>query len=537
MNDLDTLALRRHARRLLAPWDHATTPGATLGLLQGGALTLHESAGLASIEHGVAIGPETRFRIASVSKQFTCAAILLLAAEGRLAVTDAIHAHLPELPDFGAPITIDHLMHNTSGLRDMLELMRLGGADLSQPWAQSDLLAAIGRQRSLNFAPGSRFRYSNTGFLLLGRIIEAVSGESLAAFLERRIFVPLGMTRTRHTPSTTEIVPHLATGYLPQGDGFIRAAHGFPLGGEGGLVSCVEDLALWDRNYRQDLLPGIAEALQQPQDFTNGRPNLYARGLEVTTYRGLRTVDHGGLWPGFKTCFLRVPERDLTIIAIANHGGIDVHHLAHQLLDAAADAPGARPALHPVPAMPKLSGLAGRWLDPASGATVEFATDPAPVATQHGVPFALTPTADGRLAARRGVLPFTLGLPEGGPESGPEGGREGDTLVIETDAGTRTVFHRAPAAPALPSGLTGDWHCAELAATWTIAPAAGGLAVQVRGPLTVAGPWPIEPIAAGVLRIRTPGTLFQGWLDARLEGGTLVVSGARASGLRFERIG
>lgn len=108
--------------------------------------------------------------------------------------------------------------------------------------------------------------------------------------------------------------------------------------------------------------------------------------------------------------------------------------------------------------------------------------------------------------------------------------------MLETDAGTGTVFHRAPADPALPPGLAGDWHCAELATTWTIAPVGDGLAVRVRGPLTVAGPWPIEPIAAAAFRIRTPGTLFQGWLDARLEGGTLVVGGARASGLRFERI-
>jgi D-aminopeptidase len=199
MTDLDTLALRRHARRLLAPWE-GSGPGATLGIVHDGALVLHESAGLASIEHGIPIGPETRFRIASVSKQFTCAAILLLAAEGRLSVEDPIHRHLPWLPDFGAPISIDQLMHNTSGLRDMLELMRLGGADLSQPWAQSDLLAVIGRQRSLNFTPGSRFRYSNTGFLLLGRIVEVVGGLPLAEFLDRRIFAPLGMTRTRHTP-------------------------------------------------------------------------------------------------------------------------------------------------------------------------------------------------------------------------------------------------------------------------------------------------------------------------------------------------
>ncbi|MBX6744897.1 MAG: beta-lactamase family protein, partial [Acetobacteraceae bacterium] len=203
MTDLDLLALRRHARRLLVPWDAPATPGCTLGLVRDGALVLQESAGLASLELGVPIGAETCFRIASVSKQFTCSAILLLAEEGKLSIGDDIRAHLPEMPDFGVRITLDHLMRNCSGLRDMLELMRMGGADLAQPCTAEDLLAAIRRQRSLNFAPGSRFLYSNTNFFLLGRVVEAVSGESLGEFLARRIFTPLGMTRTRHTPSTT----------------------------------------------------------------------------------------------------------------------------------------------------------------------------------------------------------------------------------------------------------------------------------------------------------------------------------------------
>jgi CubicO group peptidase (beta-lactamase class C family) len=519
---LDDLALRRQARRLLAPWELPGSPGATLGLVRDGALVLHESVGLASLELDVPIGPETCFRVASVSKQFTCAAILLLAAEGRLSVEDAIHDHLLDLPDCGARISIDQLMHNVSGLRDMLELMRLGGADLSYPCRTEDLLAAIGRQRGLNFAPGTRFRYSNTGFLLLGRIVERVSGELFGDVLARRIFTPLGMTRTRHTPSVAEVVPGLATGYLPQDGGFLRAQHGFPLGGEGGLVSCVEDLALWDRNFATGRIPGLAEALVASLPFANGRPNLYARGLEVTTYRGLRTVDHGGLWPGYKTCFLRVPERGMTVIAIANHGGIDTHALAHRLLDAALEG---TPGFHPVPPMPRLDGLFGRWVAPESGTTVEFAEGP--TATQHGVPFSLAPTEDGRLTARRGVFPFTVSLPEG------------DSLLIETDAGTVTRFHRAPEEASLPEGLAGTWHCAELAATWTIAPHEGDLAVQVRGPVADAGPWPLQAIEGEAFRIRTPGTLFQGWVDARAERGAdgriagFVLDGARASGLRF----
>jgi D-aminopeptidase len=535
MTDLATLALRRTARRLLGAWDRKGSPGATLGLVRDGALVVQESAGEASLELGVPIGPETGFRIASVSKQFTCAAILLLAEEGRLSVEDDIRAWLPELPDLGARIAIDHLMRNCSGLRDMLELMRLSGTDLSHPATTDQLMAAIRRQRGLNFPPGTRFLYSNTGFLLLGRIVEAVAGEPLGAFLERRILAPLGMTRTRHTPSVTEIVPGLATGYFPKDGGFVRAAHGFPLGGEGGLVSCVEDLALWDRNVATGLVGGawLPAALAERAPFANGRLNLYARGIEVTEHRGLRTENHGGLWPGYKTAFIRAPEAGVTVIAIANHGGIDVHHLGHQLLDAALEG---RPGLHAVPALPPrpaLETLAGRWLEPETGTTVEFGIDPdgTPTATQHGLPFALAPAEAGRLVARRGIYPFTLSLPEGG------------RLALETDAGTVTTFRRAAGSPSLPEGLAGTYACAELDTVWTLAPEGEGLAVRVRGPVTAAGPWPVEPIEGDCLRILTPATLFQGWVDARLvrdAAGRIAgisVSGSRVRGLRFERQG
>ena len=170
---------------------------------------------MASIELGVPIGTQTTFRIASVSKQFTCAAILLLAAEGRLSIEDDVRSHIPSLPDLGHRITLAHLMHNTSGIRDMLEIMRLGGADLAQPCEPEDLLDGVCRQRGLNFVPGSRYLYSNSNFMLLGRIVEQVSGQSLREFLDRRIFAPLGMNATRHVERTDEVVPDLATGYFP----------------------------------------------------------------------------------------------------------------------------------------------------------------------------------------------------------------------------------------------------------------------------------------------------------------------------------
>src|SRR6185437_11740617 len=422
------------ARALISPW-HGDTPGCTLGLVHEGALVLHEQAGLASVELLHPIGAETCFRIASVSKQFTCAAILLLEQEGRLSLDDAIQAHLPDLPDFGARISIAHLMHNASGIRDFLELMRLGGMDLPQPCGREAPMQALLRQRSLNFAPASRYLYSNSNFLLLGRIVEAVAGEGLAAFLRRRVFAPLGMTRTRHVENPAEAIPGLATGYFPAPEGgFLRAGHGFPLGGEGGLVSCVEDLALWDRNFATGLVGGAAftGALVEQMNFTNGRRNAYARGLQHHDRRGLRTVEHGGLWPGYKTAFVRVPERDLTVICIANFSTIDPARTAQDLLDAAV---AGTPGVHPVPPLPgreTLSRLVGWYLDRDAPATVEITLDDAgePVARANGVAARLVPEEGGRLSAT-GSFVFSLR-----PLA------DGEAIEVERDAGVTSTYHR-----------------------------------------------------------------------------------------------
>ena len=532
MRELDLLRLRRRAAALVSPWAHRVTPGCTIGLVHEGALVLQESAGLASVELGVPIGAETCFRIASVSKQFTCAAILLLAQEGRLSLQDEIQTHLPELPDFGARITIAHCMHNASGIRDFLELTRLGGMDLSQRCEPEDLFAAIARQRSLNFAPGSGYLYSNSNFLILGRIVEAVAGESLRAFLERRIFAPLGMTRTRHAENVMEAVPGLATGYFPGAEGgFVRAGHGYPIGGEGGLVSCVEDLALWDRNFATGLVGGetLPAALMAQTPFTNGRMNAYARGLQIHDHRGIRVVEHGGLWPGYKTAFLRAPQRGFAVICIANFSAIDPGRLAHHLLDAAIEG---TPGVHPVPPLPDTEALArmtGRYLDREAARTVDLSVndDGEPVAAINGVPAVLQATADGRLTAG-GSFVFTMRADE-----------DGETITVERDAGITATFHRVVPEGGLPPGLAGRYRSEEIGATWTIGDDA---ALWVDGPRIKAGPWEILPVEGDVVRIMVPGVLFRSWLDTRLlrePGGAvaaLEVNGGRARGVRFSRL-
>jgi D-aminopeptidase len=536
VENLDLMLLRHRVDRSMQRWNRPDSPGMAVGVVRDGELVVHRQAGQASLELGVPVGPATAFRIASVSKQFTCAAILLLAAEGRLGVQDGVRIHIPELPDYGQRLTIAHLMHNTSGIRDMLELMRQGGVDLSQPCRREDLLAAICRQRSLNFAPGSRYLYSNSSFFLLGEIVERVTGDTLPAFLQRRLFSPIGMNLTRMTESTTEVAPGLATGYMPRrGGGWVRATHAFPLGGEGGLVSCVEDLALWDRNLTTGRIGGIAltEALEKQEPFTNGRMSHYTRGLSVGEQRGVRTVEHGGQWPGFRTNFLRAPSLGLAVICISNDGSADPYHLGHEILDAAIEG---RPGVHPMPTPPpaaELSRYPGRYLEPQTGATVEFVDGDAGVkGSLYGLPFQLAATPDGRLAADRSAPDFTASLSP-----------DGATLTVEFDAGVVSTYRRVTADAKLPTDLPGAYMNPDVAATWTISRSGDAMTVQVSGPLLAkSAPWEVEPIEGDCIRIYPPGRLDRIWVDVHVlrdPAGAIAgleVNGGRARHLTFGRV-
>lgn len=538
MRGLDLLRLERRAEALLVPWEGSRGPGVTVGVVLGGALALHRSAGLASVELGVPIGPRTRFRIASVSKQFTTAAVLVLAREGKLDLEDEARTYLPELPQYEqGRVTVAHLMHNTSGIRDMLEIMRQGGADLGVPIGRQALLDGIFRQRTPNFVPGTRFLYSNSNFLLLGLIAERLSGQPLDKFLEQRFFAPLGMTATSLASDMQRVVPHLATGYLPAGDGgWRRAPHAFPLGGEGGLVSSVEDLALWDRALATGRGIGdwLAPALSRQAPFPNGSVNRYARGQVVRPYRGTDTISHGGLWPGYRTEFLRVPEHDATIIVISNDGSADPNLLAHQTLDALIED---RPGVHALPALPgrdKLEALAGRYMDRDTGTTVDLGTkeDGTPTITLNGLTVTAEPTEDGRLASPRSNSVFALRAEE-------------DGILVEQDAGTTSVWRRIAPGASLPAGLAGTYRSAEMASTWELrTDGHAGPHAMASGPVATSGqPWPLEPVAGDHFRIRVPGILYETWMDVQALRDTagavtgLLASGARAKAVRYDRQG
>jgi CubicO group peptidase (beta-lactamase class C family) len=303
---------------LFATWDRPDSPGCALGVIQDGKLVHARGFGSASLEHAVPITPRTIFDIGSTSKQFTAASIGLLVADNKLAVTDEIHDWVPELADYGARVTLDHMLHHTSGLPDYLGLMDAHEADWTTPKDALDALAAV---KALDFPPGTKFAYSNTNFFLLSLVIERASGEPFARFAKERIFAPLGMNDTLLFDDHTLVIPHRATGYLPRkGGGFRVDMSDFEQLGDGGVQTCVEDLLRWDANFYTHTVGGDAlqTFLHATGTLADGKPIDYARGLFVDTFRGLRRVHHAGAWAGYRAELMRFPEQKTSIVCLQN---------------------------------------------------------------------------------------------------------------------------------------------------------------------------------------------------------------------------
>lgn len=204
--------------RLFEKWDKSDSPGCALGVYKDGQIIYKQGYGMADLENDIPITPATVFHVASMSKQFTAASIVLLAQQGKLSLNDDVHKYLPELPDFGERITIRNLIYHTSGLRDQWDLLDLAGWRYSLDLiTDDDVMSVMTRQKELNFKPGDKHVYSNTGYTLLGLIVKRVSGLSLREFSTENIFEPLGMTHTHFRDDHGEIVKHNALGYEREG--------------------------------------------------------------------------------------------------------------------------------------------------------------------------------------------------------------------------------------------------------------------------------------------------------------------------------
>jgi CubicO group peptidase (beta-lactamase class C family) len=308
---------------IFAPYSSTSSPGCAVGVVRDGQLAFAKGYGMADLEHDTPITPSTRFYIASLSKQFTAMSIVLLAQEGRLSLDDWVRRWVPQVPSFGAPITLRQLLHHTSGLRDYFTLLALSGWPSDGLLTEPQFIDLVSRQKNLNFTPGDEFLYSNTGYALLAMVVERASGQSLRDYAADHIFKPLGMTHTEFRDDHTQLIPHRAVGYQPTAAGFRLSQPELDVVGDGGVFSTIEDLAKWDANFDSGRVggkEGVAE-LEEPGRLNNGQTIPYALALTLGDMAGMGTFSHRGAYGGYRSAMLMIPSRHLGVITLCNTSG------------------------------------------------------------------------------------------------------------------------------------------------------------------------------------------------------------------------
>jgi CubicO group peptidase (beta-lactamase class C family) len=316
--------------RMMQPYD-GQGPGASLLVLRDGVPLVHRAYGNADLEHGVRASTATNYRLASVSKQFTAAAILLLAHDGALSLDDPVRRWLPELPPATDRVTLRQLLTHTGGLVDYEDLMP---ADMRGQLSDADVLALLARADRTLFPPGTTYRYSNSGYVLLGLVVERASGQGFAAFLEQRVFDPLGMAHTLlYEAGRGPEVADRAYGYSSVNGRWLRTDQSptSATRGDGGIYSSVDDLARWDAALYDDrLLDDASRALAfSPHVRVTGEPYEaeYGFGWRITG----ETLWHSGESIGFRNVIVRYPRRHLTVILLTNRNDPEPYTLAQAI--------------------------------------------------------------------------------------------------------------------------------------------------------------------------------------------------------------
>jgi CubicO group peptidase (beta-lactamase class C family) len=315
----------------------ADSPGCALGLYRDGRIVYHRGYGSADLERRVPLSPASVFDIGSTSKQFTAMSILLLQRDGKLSLNDDVRSYIPELPDYGTRITIGDMLHHISGLRDYTTLLALAGNPTENWTTDQDALDILAQQRGLNFKPGSEWQYSNSGFFLLSIIVKRVSGQSIRRFAQSRIFGPLGMTHTHIHDDHTMVVPNRAIGYIRSDSGgpFRIEMSDWEQAGDGSVLTTVEDLVKWDENFYSGQVggPGVLAEMLRPGKLATGKVLDYASGLFLGEYRGLKMVEHGGAWAGYRAQLMRFPTEHVSVACLCNLGSAGPTELAQRVAD------------------------------------------------------------------------------------------------------------------------------------------------------------------------------------------------------------
>lgn len=403
-------------------FDNTRSPGCALGVSQDGETVLLRAYGMADLEHGVPNTAGTIFEPGSVAKQFTAAATVLLALDGKISLEDDVRKYIPELPDYGEPVTIRHLLNHTSGLRDWGSVAGIEGWPRTRrAHTHAHVLDIASRQEALNYPPGEYYSYTNTGYNLQAILVERVSGMSFAEFTRERIFEPLGMTKTQWRDDFTRIVRDRSVAYRTTRDGWAMLMPFEDVFGNGGLLTTVEDLLRFTHNLETGELggPRFLEEMHRQGVLNSGQVIHYASGLQVGEYRGLREVQHSGSTAGYRGHLSRFPDQGLALAVICNASSANAGGLLHQVADLylkgalADEGPPVVPGAVRLPPA-RLAALAGPYRDTRTGALVQL------MATQDGLRLGgtqLVPVGETRFESGTGTVlrlestPFAEGRP------------------------------------------------------------------------------------------------------------------------------
>lgn len=332
-----TTADSNQITKLLSEYPIDQTPGLAVSITVDGEEIYQAQKGYANLEHKVPITSDTRFLVGSISKQFTCFAILLLEQEGLLSIDSNVMLYIPELQNLKQDITLRQLMTHTSGYRNTGDLTSITGRSESDQISFREVVDLILRQRSTNYRPGDRFQYCNSSYIILAEVVSRVSGQSFSAFVQERILTPLEMTNSQFVEDDGTVIKNKANSYQKLGDEYRFIPMNRPFVGSTGLWTTAQDLGRWASNFHQMKIgeETLITKMRTRGQLNNGQQLPYALGQEIKDYKGLEVVFHGGGDAGYRAYLLRVPKYKLSVAIMGNFEVFNPLNMAYGLIDVA----------------------------------------------------------------------------------------------------------------------------------------------------------------------------------------------------------
>lgn len=322
--------------KIFSQWNNTHTPGVAIGVVRNDSLIYAKGYGIANLEYGIPISPATIFHMASVSKQFAAYSIVLLASQGRLKLEDDVRQYLPWFPDLGEKITIRHLLNHTSGIRDQWQLLAISGTRIDDVITQEHIVKILSRQKALNFKPGEKYFYSNSGYTMLAEIVKSVTGKTLRQFTDSAVFKPLDMRNTHFHDDYTEIEKDRAYSYYRKNLlTFSNSVLSYSVAGATSLFTNINDLAKWATNFYKPVAGTAADIQQLVQNgrLNDGTEIGYALGIVNDKYKGYRQYSHSGGDAGYRTYFTVFPELKMGFMVFSNLGEVNTYEKTYQLVD------------------------------------------------------------------------------------------------------------------------------------------------------------------------------------------------------------